>query len=577
MFRLRELYLWNGEEVAPPYKFTDSAFVYGSNSKGKTALAETIDYVLGRSEDLKHDGLDNITHISALVSNGNAMLWIKRSVHDGIGYYYKRTRNSSYSEVSNDEYRDLIGELITDKYDKNKVDVYREVFGENPSFRSFAFLNFIDENNQGDLLSIFTRGKEQKYYFRIPDVMQFFFNFDNVEKLYEEEKHLHDLQERLKKAKSKVEEYDYFNDIISDAFRRLHLQYKPDLDKNKKTFKDFCNNFNRSEKSDDGKNDIVYLTKVSFDLSDEIKRYNFLKSQTVLAKNRKKHSEQLLDGLRSIALRNPDYKPYVDVITGQIKEIQSENALLSFSDYDASIEKIKKEKEAIDKELEKLKSQAEISDYESTIKDIALIEDTFSRINPNINLNSEEVISKQIKEAKNRIKVLKSNFDQNRLKKFNAVLTEIYLDDSVKDIDYVHQDMDKPGFSLEFNPMKQQINARRTYTEDENEPERYFPGSMARCNHIQMIFYLTMLGYLMKNFTDMRILPLLVIDSADQPIKKENFDIFYPYLRSYAESLGIQLIFISKERPAMIKNEDLIDISEGLNPFHRVDNINTKK
>jgi hypothetical protein len=36
-----------------------------------------------------------------------------------------------------------------------------------------------------------------------------------------------------------------------------------------------------------------------------------------------------------------------------------------------------------------------------------------------------------------------------------------------------------------------------------------------------------------------------------------------------AEEVGIQTIFMSKDRISGIKDDDFIDISEGLNRFHR--------
>lgn len=567
MFRIREIYIWNGEQCATPYILMDNTFVYGPNSKGKTALAEMIDYILGSHENLTHDGLDNITHVGALLTNDKTKLWVKRSVKDGLGYFYKRTKRSAYTAITYEAYRDLIGEIITDQYDQHKMDVYKQVFEENPSYRSFVFLNFIDEKNQGDLLSIFTRGKDLKNFFRIPDVMQFLFNYDNIEELYKNECELQALKEHLSDTRKQIEEYHYFESIIDKTFKKLHLEYSHDFEKDRQTLLNFSSSFKREKKSG-GRQDLIYLSKASFALSDELKKHQFMKDQTERSKDRKRHASQLLEELKAIAIKNPEYKEYVDVISNQIREIQDENILLSLTDYDSSIKKIEQEKEDIDKELAILRTQAEDFDYESTLKDIAILEDAFDRINPNVNINGEEILEEQIKDLNKRIKELKASFDKKKLKEFNKTLTEKYLEPSMKDIDYVAQDMELNGFSLEFEPQKQQIIAKRIG--EEEKPEAFLPGSMARCNHIQMLFYLVMLDYLQKNFNDVRVLPILVIDSADQPINKSNFDIFYPYLRDYATDIGVQLIFISKEHPDYIADDELLDISNGLNPFHNM-------
>lgn len=67
-------------------------------------------------------------------------------------------------------------------------------------------------------------------------------------------------------------------------------------------------------------------------------------------------------------------------------------------------------------------------------------------------------------------------------------------------------------------------------------------------------------------------LPVLIIDSANQPMEDTSFEEMYPSLIEIAKSVGVQTIFISKCRPSSADGVDLIDITEGLNPFHIKDN-----
>ena len=84
-----------------------------------------------------------------------------------------------------------------------------------------------------------------------------------------------------------------------------------------------------------------------------------------------------------------------------------------------------------------------------------------------------------------------------------------------------------------------------------------------------MMVYLTMFEYLNKNFKGFTYMPLLVIDSANQPMGVDSFEKVYPVLIEMAEELGIQTIFMSKDLISGIDDEDFIDISNGLNKFHR--------
>ena len=76
------------------YKFSEHCFVYGKNTRGKTALTIVIDYILGSSDKLTYQGLDNIDSIEALLKNEMTSLWIKRTVKEG-GYFYRRRKRYS--------------------------------------------------------------------------------------------------------------------------------------------------------------------------------------------------------------------------------------------------------------------------------------------------------------------------------------------------------------------------------------------------------------------------------------------------------------------------------------------------
>ena len=105
MFRLNSIQFNNGKDNQV-YTFSNHAFIYGRNTVGKTALTKAIDYVLGSSDTLTYQGLDNIESIEAYLTNDQTKLWIKRVV--GGGFFYKRTSDSQYSEVSSEVYKENI-------------------------------------------------------------------------------------------------------------------------------------------------------------------------------------------------------------------------------------------------------------------------------------------------------------------------------------------------------------------------------------------------------------------------------------------------------------------------------------
>ncbi|MBR1866760.1 MAG: hypothetical protein IJ801_09665 [Lachnospiraceae bacterium] len=55
-------------------------------------------------------------------------------------------------------------------------------------------------------------------------------------------------------------------------------------------------------------------------------------------------------------------------------------------------------------------------------------------------------------------------------------------------------------------------------------------------------------------------LPILIMDSPDQPMENASFEEIYPTIIETANEIGIQTIFISKMKPGSVNNSDLIDI-----------------
>ena len=561
MFRIRSITLYKGTDTKE-YLFTDNAYIYGHNNVGKTALTKVIDYALGSSERLSHAGLDNIDAVGAYLINDRTELWVKRAL---IGeYYYKRTTESEYTLISPDTYKEYISDLITDTPDDKAVKVYQKVFDENPTFRSFTFLNFVDEIGQGDLGAIFTRGKEIRHLVRIRNIMDFFFNYENIEKLYEKRTELDAVESELRQYNDQMNQYTHSVGRVHRLFTSLGLPYSDDMGENQRVFESFRDDFSR--KTARPNDDLVYLTKASHSLAEELKLYTYLKNQSQEAGNRKARTERLLSTLYSIIAENNEYEEDVSTITGAIEEIKQDRLILSLADYDASIVKIEEQKKAVDARIAMLRSQAAELDYDKTLKLIALLEDHFRIINSTVDISRGALLAEKAKVLRKEIKDIKNNYSQRGIKDFNDRLTKMYLENDVTGVPYLNDDRNEEQFSLAFDPFSQVLVAKHKEGE---AVVSYTPGSMARHNHLQLLVYLCMLEYLHKNFGNFIYLPILIIDSADQAMEDTSFEEIYPSLVAIARSVGIQMIFISKYKPESIEAADLIDITGGLNPFHQ--------
>jgi len=560
MFKFESI-TFNHDDESQTYSFSMHAFVYGLNTVGKTALTKAIDFVLGGSEGLTYQGLDNIDSVEAFISNERTSLWIKRTISGS--YYYKRTAESQYSEVSSEVYKDNICLLISDNANTHLLDVYSKVFDEKPSFRSFNFLNYIEEKGLGDLSVVFTKARELKHQIRIRNIMDFFFNYENIEQIYEKEIRLEQAEKELSELAKDYQEYNRSIFQAKKLFNELHLTYTGDFVKDSKTFSDFKTSYIRTTKTKS--KDLVYLTKASFSLAEEIKLYSFMRDQSINMVDRKERTKRLLSIISSIVQEHPEYKEYTQSIETIVKEIGDENIILSLTDYTKAIKDIESEKNKLDGQIEQLRNQASDLTYEAAMKKVGLLEHIFSIISREFDVEHFQSLKTEATRLKSEIKILKSSFNQSKIKKFNENLTNLYLKSGL-DIKHLNEDLQDNEFSLEFDPFKLCLFATHIV---EEQFQRFMPGSMTRQTHLQMLVYLCMFGYLNENFPNFIYLPLLIIDSANQPMGVQIFEKVYPPIISIADQYGIQTIFMSKDQLDNIDAGDLIDISTGLNRFHQ--------
>ena len=83
-----------------------------------------------------------------------------------------------------------------------------KIFDEKPTFRSFTFLNYIEEKGLGDLSVVFTKAKELKHQIRIRNIMDFFFNYENIEQIYEKELELELAEKELSEISKDYQEFN---------------------------------------------------------------------------------------------------------------------------------------------------------------------------------------------------------------------------------------------------------------------------------------------------------------------------------------------------------------------------------
>lgn len=561
MFKIDIINIVHGQEKQE-YKLTDNAFIYGPNTVGKTAMVNLIDFALGRSEGLTYDGLDNIDAVEMKLVNGKTILWIKRTYTNE--FYYKRTDNSDYTVVTSEVYKNNICNILNDTIDTHILDVYKTVFDEIPSFRIFSFINFLDEKGAGDLTTIFTRSKEQKHIYRIRNIMDFLFNFENIEKIYENEIELKRISNQLSKLNSDFSVYMSYRNKMLSIFKKLDLKFADDILIDKKTYLDFKNNFERKPKVTS--KDLVYLSKASFDLAEDIKLYSYVNIQTNNSVTRNEKIQNLLSVFKTVVEDAPQYEGYVNAIEKQLEEIKSEQLIFSVTDYVASIEKLKNEKRKIDMQLEELRSKAIQLDYNQTEKLLNILGNCFEVMEGNYDFSKKAALEETQKKLKAEIKNLRNSFNKKNVDYFNQIINSMYIDNKMN-IKHLNEDRTTKEFKILMDPLRLALYMQKRNEED--AVEIYNPGSLARQTHIQIAVYFAIIKYIKEKFRGLIYMPLLVIDSADQCMESESAKLLYQDIIKHATELEIQTIFLSKDKLIDINSDDCIDISLGLNKFHK--------
>lgn len=561
MFKIESISFWHNQD-SQTYHFTTNTFIYGPNTVGKTAMTKAIDFVLGSSDKLTYDGLDNIDFITAHLCNDMTELWIKRDKANH--YYYKRTLDSDYSEVSSQNYKDNIGLIFTNSPNSRFLEIYSKVFNEKPTFRSFSFINYMEEKGLGDLSIVFTKGKDLKHQIRIREIMDFFFNYENIEQIYEKEILLEKKKKELEKLNTTYNDYQNSVLTLKKLFNDLNLMYTGIYDKDYTTFIDYKGSFSRDVKNNNS--DLVYLTQVSFSLSEQMKLYSFMNSQTEMTVKRKERINRLLSILKSAIDGNDQYSNYTAFIINTINDIDNENIILSLTDYKKSIKAIQDEKDKIDKQILAIKAAGSELSYEDAMKKIGLLEHIFIVLKDSVNICLIKNLEDEIKQLNEDLKRLRTSFNHNKITAFNTQLTNLYINSDL-DIKHLQEDKKDIEFSLEFDPFKLCLFAKH---KENNIDVKFMPGSLTRLTHLQLLAYITMFDFLNKNFNGFIYMPVIIIDSANQPMGVDIFEKVYPEIIKKASDIGIQTIFLSKDKISGITENDLIDISNGLNKFHAI-------
>ncbi len=538
------------------YNFSDTNFIYGPNTVGKTAMAITIDTVLAKTKNRAFEYsncLKNVDSIDINLRNDKRKKWFRRDRQNN--FFIKDGDDGAFQQVDIDYYKNEIEKFYS--ISNNYKEIFADIYDEDLTFRAFSFLNFIDENDVGNLNAVFTRSKDYEHIFRIRNIMQLLFNYENIEKIYRNDLEIKQLQLELENLKYSEQNFNYNSKIINGAFNKLNLKFSKDMHENYNTFIRYRDSFSRDKLKNSG--NYIPLLKESVNLSEEIKLLEFKSDQSKSLQMRNTKVLKLMKIFKNLLEENPDYREYINLLECNIEQRENDNIILSAVDYRESLNKLYRYKAKVDLELKKISNMPNELKINDVLKTLGIVENAFL-----YTLNEVDYVSYESKEEKlNKLlkenKELRKNFNRDKIDNFNKDLTSMYLGSRLN-VKCVQDDLNKEDFNISYDPIRIfiQQNSRNHNMED--------IASKSRMTFIQMLCYIEFFKYIKNNFEGLCLIPFIVLDGVSTQFD-DHFEEIYDYFCNVSKKIGLQTFTFSFKKKNNIDNCTYIDISAGFNPF----------
>lgn len=559
MFKIEKVILNGIDEI----KFeNDLTFVYGRNNVGKSVLVKCIYFLLGEKSDeeiWKMQGMENVLFLECLIHVDNGFLYLKRSIEHTL--FYKYDANDEYSLIDIDNYKEIIQSYISSSSDLFLE--YKDATKENLNYRGLVYLNFIDQYALGNITNIFPKASDYRFYKRIKRQMTFFFEYEKLVELNKLIARKSEIDSLMKKYNNNIAKIQFLKDAISKEYRLLSIPFSGDISVDKESFNLFKEN---SLDFKQGNNkDLVYLLKVSSNLTSQIEIEKTFKNESELLSTRNKRVDLLLNLIKSTIGSNEKYVRYSKSIEKVLNENKTTQDTLSVKDYSLSLKKLISKKIEIDKMINELKSNLEDKDGLSVNKSINIIERYLTEIDETKDIADVNKLVDELNVLDKTIQEKKESIGSSISRELNSFISEKYLNMPIE-LKFVEEDIKKDNFIMKYIPARVAISGWEDLkNENEKHTVEYYPGSKARRACWQILTYIGIQKYIREHFSSFPLLPLLVIDGINEPFDKESFELVIKYFSSLCEQEKIQLIVTSTQKISCL---GLRDITEGLNSKH---------
>ncbi|SFM47791.1 hypothetical protein SAMN04487943_12114 [Gracilibacillus orientalis] len=573
MYKIKKISMVDNGEVIYDYKF-DYGINYfkGKNSSGKTEFYNFIDFMFGDSQNIKNKVWyrDSLNYAIIEFEYNKITYLFKRTLEKDINYF--KYKGEEWGEpISLAEYKDKLHSIFT--IDHTTLNRIRDFTEENLTYRTFTIFNFLGEKSFGNITDFFTKSKNIKYSTKLPALLNYVFN-NNLEKIFELKKNLHELQQDVNLLKRSIQRFDFVKNNINVNLKKLNIPMIYNGKNNKEIFNEIykVKSLEESKKSYKKPKTISELESIHNNLNEQIKIYENTiednKNFEIENLNRKK----LVDNLSSLISDKSEYKYLAEPIITMADDLDKR---ISFNKYvitNHSINDLKKQRKEIKEEIFANESRFSSFNISEKSRSIALVEEYLS-IDVSYDAIELETKQKQIKKLKEEIKILQNNDDNEKINHLSDFITELYKS-AINVSDIVRNDEDLEGFYIQYHK-KGNILQPKIVSSKSNKIENYYVGSMARHTLMQFCGYLGFLRMLIKE-NKYPLVPILVIDHISKPFDIDNRRAIGEILKKfyqYMDEKDLQIfIFDEKDYKDLFvtpnHSENLVDETKtGFNPF----------
>lgn len=568
MITINKIILYNNKNKEKEYNFKKNTIIIGTNSSGKTNFFKLIDYMLGSSDEdlLSTNSIEEINFAEIEIVKNGTSYFFKRSLNKKSDCFYKY--DAQYIPCNLDAYKQEINQLLSKN--KNYNETYSTVFNEDISYRIFSFLNKIDSQIKSISKSLFSTS--HKYIYRHRFLMNFIFNYSNIESIAKIIKEMEKLESKIDNIEKNKLYNEFIQTKLKEIYNILSVEYKENNLLDKKIINRINNYYNNiSEYNFDDYT--YYLAKLNA-IDNQLKEYNFIKQQLMFINNNYNDSINLLEQFNNI-IKNSNYKEYTQDISNEIIKFKDKIAINNLLDIKEIVEQLNKQRKDILNKMKSINAPFTSKNFIDTAKNIELAKKYIDILNSNTETNNDELKVKIIK-LKKEINRLEYSFDDKLLNEFNNDVTKTYLNLS-RNISCVEKDIKIPNLMLDYEHIKNKLMFMEKYPDNSNEKillaKHYDPGSDGRYVIIRVITHLCMFKFLNKHFSGLPVFPVLLIDSLDQAIDDKSINPFINDFIKIATENNIQTISFYKNKYNIKSNDDIeiINFSQeskgGFNPW----------